>query len=326
MIKQSIRLVSLLSLIAATSACTSSGTGPEARKDKGAAPPTGLDAAHAAYLEGDYLALGERVRDVLLDPSASELAKENAYELLDKAYEATSGRMPSAFKLAEPFEGGFQYGYIRTLGPHGPRYRAFSRFPVRDASHVSGFTLRHLPDEIVFDKKSGKGRLKIKHDTPGYEDFNIDSGWMDTLPADGVFTIRIELDDGTATEGWFIVHALAATASPELEAPVTSQSFSEPNPLIRWAPFRSPQYAAFERRTLSVYVSHEGDDAMAWDYWTWDPGDLGQVRIGKHPGASTTTLAPGDYWLSLGCGEERRFGPVRLVRSGRTDVPFHVVR
>lgn len=197
---------------------------------------------------------------------------------------------------------------------------------MRDASRVTGFTVKRLPDEIVFDKKTSKGRLQIKHDTKGYEDFNIDSGWMDTLPADGVFTTRIELDDGTVTEGWFIARALAPTTSPEMQAPSASESYSDPNPLIRWVPYRSPQYAAFERRTLSVYVSRDGNDAPAWDYWIWDPGDLGEVRIGKHPGASKANLAPGDYWLMLGCGEERRFGPVRLVRAGRTDAPFHVVR
>lgn len=313
--------------IAFLGGCTGAGT-TDTRKDppRIAAAPGALDAAHKAYLDGDFVAVSERLRDVLLDPSSSDLVKENAYELLDKAYEAQNGTLPSTYKLAEPFGRRFQYGHIRGMGPNGPHYQAFFRGPIRDASRITNITVRRLPDEIIFDKKAGKGSFQIKHDTPGFEDFNMDTGRIDHLPADGVFTTRIELDDGTATEGWFITHNLTASSSPEMRSPASAESFTVPHPPVRWTPYRSAQYAPFESRILSVYVSHEGDDAVAWDLWMRDPGELSQVEIGNHRGADKTSLAPGDYWISLGAAEERVFGAVRLVRVARTGGPFHVVR
>ena len=318
---------SLASAMALCLGCTGSGS-VETRKEppRAAAAPGALEAAHKAYLEGDFTVVTERIRDVLLDPSSGALAKENAYELLDKAYEAQGGTLPSTTKLSEPFGSRFQYGHIRGMGPNGPFYQAYFRGPIRDASRITNITVRRLPDEVILDKKTGKGRFQIKHDTPNFEDFNMDTGRIDALPADGVFTTRIELDDGTISEGWFIAHNLSASSTPDVRSPAPSESFSDPNPLLRWTPYRSAQYLPFERRILSVYVSHEGDDAVAWDLWMYDPDELGQLRIGNHRGADKATLAPGDYWIALSAGEERVFGPIRLVRSARSGGPFHVVR
>jgi hypothetical protein len=96
------RIVLGVSLVCGAYGCTGGG-GTETPKDAprtAAAPaaPGALDAAHKAYLDGDFIAVTERIRDVLLDPSSGELAKENAYELLDKAYEVQGGKLPSVFK------------------------------------------------------------------------------------------------------------------------------------------------------------------------------------------------------------------------------------
>jgi hypothetical protein len=91
--------------LAALAGCTD-GANTSARKDAPTSrAPGSLEAAHKAYLESDFLTVTERIRDVLLDPSSSHLAKENAYELLDKAYEAQSGTLPSTYKLVEPLGG-----------------------------------------------------------------------------------------------------------------------------------------------------------------------------------------------------------------------------
>jgi hypothetical protein len=314
----------------ALAGCTGSGSGAsntDTRKEPTpASVPSGLEAAHKAYLDGDFVAMTSLVRDVLVDASSSRLVKENAYELLEKAYEAQGGRLPSAFKLPEPFQGGMQYANVRATGPNGPSYSVFVRGPVHDASRIKGLTVTKLPNEIILDKQSGKGRFQIKHDTPGFEDFNLDSGRIDALPGDGVFTVHIELDDGQVIENWFIVHALAASASPELRSPVSAQSFSDPHPEIRWVPFRSPESRPFEKRNLGIYVSNETLDTVAWDFWVGEPGELGSVRIGDHAGADKTALGPGDYWMMLGTSEERMFGALRLIRGGRATTSFHVVR
>ena len=212
--------------------------------------------------------------------------------------------------------------------PHARGVGFFVWGRARDAKHLKGVTLKRLPDEIVLDKESGKGKFEIHVDEPGYEDFRLRiEKNVDALPGDGVFSLRLELDDGTATEGWFIVHALASSASPQILSPVPSATLADRNPVLSWMPFRSPEYAAFEKRTLSMWLGREGDDKDAWSFWSGGPGaDIRGVRIGMEEGGTKTTLAPGDYWLSLQANEERVFGPVRILRGSRTSQPLSIVR
>jgi hypothetical protein len=312
----------VIGCIALATACTGAEKKEDAARETRVAP-SALIAAHEAYLGGDFVAMGERVRDVLLDSTSEPLAKENAYELLDKAYEANGGKLPAAFKLPAGFKGTMQFAVVHGANARSQYWRVFSRGPVKDASTIKNFTVKRLPDQVVLDKATGVGTWEVKHDTPGYEDFNIDSKWLDEPPKDGVFTVRIELVDGTVSEGWFIGRSLTSSATPEVRSPL-QQAFKDPHPPVLWTPFYSPEYKPFEWRTLGIYVSGPGD-VVAWDFWTGEPGDLGAVRIGDHPGEQKASLAPGDYWMMVGMGEERRFGPVRVIRSSRTDGSFHVV-
>jgi len=301
---------------------------PDSRRAPGAVlVPGALQAAHEAYLDADWPTMGERLRDVLLDPSAGELARENAYELLDKAYEVTSGRLPSRFKL--PPEVQFiTYGQMHDINAGGPREAIFLQARMRDASHVTAVTLRRLPDETLIDTKAGKGTCKILHDEPGFEDIKIEVV-MAELPADGVLTLRIERDDAPPTEGWFIARDMTSSAVPLVRSPTASSSSTERNPVMSWVPFRSPQFAAYERRSLYIGVSGDEETngkSLEWDFWTAEAGELAQVRIGDHPGTQKLTLDPGNYWAMLGAIEVRRFGPVRLERVSRRGGPFHVLR
>jgi hypothetical protein len=181
-----------------------------------------------------------------------------------------------------------------------------------------------LPNEIVLDKKAGKGTFEVEHDTPGYEDFTLDSSGLDSLPGDGVFTLHIELADGQVVDQWFIVHGLAASTSPDVQSPVSAQTFSDTNPQVRWIPYQSPEYRPFERRHLGIWLSNEADDT--WGFYSGHGGELGSVTIGDHPGVEKKRLAPGEYWVAVDGHELRSFGALRLVRTGRRLVSFHVVR
>jgi hypothetical protein len=271
--------------------------------------------------------MGDRLRDVLLDPGAGELARENAFELLDKAFEVTGGKLPSSFKLPAGYEL-FLYGQMHDQNAGGPRNAVFLQFRMRDVSHVTGVTLRRLPDETVIDRKPGEKNYRIDRNEPGFEDVKIEVV-LPELPADGVFTFRIERDDAPPTEGWFIGRGMTSSAVPEVRSPVPGTSYAERNPVMSWVPFRSPQFSDYERRSL--YVSVSGDEeasgkSLSWSFWTGEPGELAQIRIGDQPGARKLGLEPGNYWALLGCVERRSFGAVRLERVSRRGGPFNVVR
>ena len=305
---------------------------PDARRAPGAlshraAPSGALQAAHEAYLDADWPTMDERLRDVLLDPAAGELARENAFEVLDKAYEVTSGRLPSGFKLPPDIQF-VSYGHMHDIDAGAPRDAIFFQARMRDASHVTGVGVRRLPDETLIDTGAGKGTCKIVRDEPGFEDLKVEIV-MAELPADGVFTLRIERDDAPPTEGWFLARGMTSSAVPEVRSPVSSRSFTERNPVMSWVPFRSPELTPYEQRNL--YVSVSGDEetngkALEWDFWTADVGELAQLRIGDHPGTPKLALEPGNYWALLAAIEVRRFGPVRLERVSRRGNPFHVLR
>lgn len=287
--------------------------------------PGTLQSAHEAYLDGDFLAVGERIRDVLLDTGSSDAVKQNAFELLDKAYEAQKGKMPSRFVLPTGFEG-IKYSAVRGMSEQGPFFRISLYGHTRDSSHLKSVVVRRLPDETVLDTTPGKGKdaLKLKHDKEGYDTFIVERV-MQILPADGVLSVRFELDDGTVTEGFFITRGLTPSTSPEIRTPLSSSTISETHPIVSWVPFATPESAPYESRTLSVYLSREGASGAAWDFWTQGYGDLAQVRVGDHPPAAKTSLLPGDYWLNVSCGEGRWFGPVGVFRGGSTISQFHVV-
>jgi hypothetical protein len=325
-----------LSLIASVCALSAACTAPQSGQPAGEAPPSSpsptsapgaLQAAHEAYLGGDFIAVGERIHDVLLDPSSGELAKDNALELLERSFAAQNGKLPARFALPDQI-GGMELGLMKGQAAHG-EYRAlylFVRVRAGLASRVTNITVRHLPGDLLLDKASGRGKIKLRHDKPGFEDIVLEAINVESLPADGVFSIRVEIDGAPVMDSWVLGSKLVATTTPEIASPAPSESLADENPTVRWTPFHSPEHAPFEDRTLSVYVHDPKANKAAWDLWTDRPGDLAVLRIGDHDGTAKTKLAPGSYWLAFTAGENRSFGPVTLARKSQAGLPFNVVK
>jgi hypothetical protein len=321
-----------LAALLGSGACATRGDSGAPAPERASTPTTSpagtsatLAAAHEAYLTGDFVGMGERIRETLLDPAASPSERENALALLDKAYEKNAGKLPSRFVLPAQVEN-VKLAATFSRSRNDTHSNVFLWMQVQEgfAAHVSSMTVRRLPSETLLDMKAGPGRLAVQHHRPGFEDLVLEATNITTAPADGVYAIHVGLDDGREVDGWVVGRGLAASATPEVLSPAPSTVIAGPHPEVTWKPFTSPQYAAFEQRSLSVYVHDEGRQKTAWDYWVANPGDLGSVRIGSPPGAPVGKLEPGTYWLALTASEERKFGPVRLSRSSQTGVPFHV--
>jgi hypothetical protein len=313
-----------LVVFAMACACSSKTAGTDAPPAAAPIVPQSLMAAHQAYLDRDFLALGDRLRDVLVDPSASRLVKENAFELLEKAYQTNQGKLPSSFKLPDGCSS-MQLGYFHVETPNGPHYEVHARVLAKDASHVTRFALRRLPDETVLDGQPGNDHLIVRRDpaarAAGVEEVIINSGPIETPPDDGVVSIRLELDDGSATDGYVITRKLAWTASLDIRVP---ESTSDPQPVIAWRPLM-PEYAGDNARGIVIHVMHREDGSVAWEYFTKKPDGPNEVRVGAGGFPDKARLAAGDYLTDVSAGEERMFGPVTLVRLTRAVRPLRVV-
>lgn len=315
-------LFPLISSVISLSACSSSEPTTIAPPSETRATPSALEAAHEAYLRNDWLGMNDRIHDVLLDRASTELVKENAFELLDKAYEATKGNLPSRTTLPPGIQV-ITLGSMRGQNAHAI-YRTIYLYVKLDrglGKHVKDMTVRTQPDNaVVLDRASGVGRLQITEQ--GAE--NVDEAILEAkdVPAampDGVATLRISLDDGRELDTWVLIRGMSSSASPEVATPAQSQTFTDPSPTFVWTPFKSPEYAPFEYRTCSFYIHDEQVKQPAYDRWTMVHGDLGQMKVEKK-------LAPGSYWLALTLGEDRKFGPINLARTSQRGVPFSIVR
>lgn len=291
------------------------------------AAPGALAAAHEAYLAGDFLTVGDRIRDVLLDPTSGDLAKANALELLDKSYEATKGALPSRFAFPAEVRG-MELGALNGQSPSGP-YRSFYlwvRIPENLMARMTNLTVTRLPDAVLLDRVSSRGTMTTRHEKPGYIDVDFALNNLDTLPTDGVFSVRIEIDGAPLLDTWLLASRLVASTTPDVLAPTAAASLTDENPIIRWTPYRSPESGSFEQRTLSVHIQDSKAKKAAWNLWLNDATGVATVRVGDHPNAPATKLAPGPYWLALTEGENRSFGPISLARRAQAGLPFNVVK
>lgn len=289
---------------------------PETRR----ATPSALEAAHEAYLRADWLTMNDRLRDVFVDRASTELVRENAFELLDKAYEATNGNLPSHFTLPPGFQT-ITLGSMR--GQHAwATYRTIFLYVKLErglGARVKEMSVQALPGTKVLDRATGIGELRLTpQPAEKADEVVLEAKNVEAALADGVAQIHVSLDDGREVDTWVLARGLASSASPEIATPAPSATFDDPSPTFEWSPFHSPEYAPFESRTLSVYVHDEQTKSAAFDRWTANPGDLSRMKVEKK-------LAPGSYWLALSAGEVRKFGPIHLARTSQRGVPFSIV-
>lgn len=281
-----------------------------------------LTAAHNAFLEGDQLTMVKRVRDVLADKSADPMAKDNARELLEKAYETTSGKLPSDWTLPSGFEP-IAYKQVRQEKEDGPQLRVRLDGRVDDVKRLKGLALLR-GTEVLLDSQANIGRYFAGGpDADGMIYFSLESRDLQAYPEPGIMTLRLTLADGSVTEGWFIADRLASSASPVITEPGDSVSMKSANPTVKWLPFRSPEGAPYEHRNLILWLSRRNDDGSYANAWSSSSaaGDRTDARLGGPAG-----LADGDYALDLVYDESRRFGPMKLVRRSSRVVSFHVTR
>jgi hypothetical protein len=318
-----------LLLALAASACTDRRA--DSTRDIRPAPadaPPALTTAHEAYLAGDYVEMGERLRDVIVDPRAGELAQDNAFALLESAYEATRGQLPARTALPS-FVRSITLGVMNGTHQSAPHRMFFLNMRLSEGrlAHLKDIRVTRLPSEPLLALADKRGWFRVNHDEKGVENISIDVRRLEVLPERGAFSIQVVFDDGPGIDTFVLANKLVVSAQPEVTSPDVGQVFKDPHPEIAWRPYRSPELAPWEQRTLWVSVSRENGDASigAWSFYKFEAGELGSVHVGD-PGTPSATLEPDSYWATVLCAEERTFGGVRLSRMTQTARSFSVLR
>lgn len=322
-IKHSLGLLALTVLV---SGCKSSPISEDIQEPVLRAPA--LTSADNAFLEGDYVTMGKRVKDVLVDKDVDSMAKDNARELLEKAYEATNGKLPADWALPAGFEP-IAYKQVRVDQPDGPRLRVRLDSRVDDAKRIKDLVLRR-GTEVLLDMHAPSSKWYAgAPDRDGLVYWSLESRDLPSFPEPGLMTLRLTLADGAVTEGWFVSDRLASSATPFVTEPQDSASVKTGHPVLKWLPFRSPENTSYERRGLIIWLSRREDDGSYSNPWrsfgTYPDRTEATIGAGGE-GSPEVELPNGDYLVDVTYDESRRFGPMVLGRRSTRRLSFHVAR
>lgn len=316
------RTIAPLLLLSLASACTDgrATSAPGAAQPAPSDAPPALAKAHEAYLAGDYVEMGERLKEVLADERTGELARDNAFALLESANEATKGKLPARAPLPT-WLNGMSFGVMNGSVPFNAHRLVFLKLRVAEgsAAHLKDIRVTRLPNEPILGLAEKRGGLHVSHGSKGFDDISFDVRNLDVLPDRGAFTIHVEFDDGRSVDTFVLANKLVVSAQPELTSPAPGQVFKEPRPEIAWRPYRSPELSPWETRALAVGISREPTNAPVWDFYKDEPADLASVRVDP-------AFEPGAYWINMMFMESRSFGGVHLTRMTQQGRPFDVVR
>lgn len=279
------------------------------------APPS-LQQAHDAYLAGDYLLTARHIKSTLLDPTSTDVAKENAYELLDATYVATNGKIPSGYKLPTAVKHvvfGVQHGESK-FGPYRSVH-LWARVPMDFASKVTELRVDRADGTTLMKNGMPNTTFEVKGENK--DEVALRLNGVDAPLPDGVYSIHISMNAAPIVDTYVIARHLESSAAPTVTSP--GAVITEGAPTVKFAPFHSPEFADYEARSINFYVEEKDTHTVRWTKWTGSPDDLNGTATGE-------PLKSGSYWLAVSASERRSFGPIELDRSSQTGIPFDVVR
>ena len=293
-------------------------------KDNGA-----LAQAQAAYLRGDLVKMTSEMKAALMAQPTDPVVRENVLALLKKTYESRCGQgVPADWRL--PDEIGKMKISVRRKEKDTSEY-ALKVFGNNARLHlIKQLRVTRYPDQVVLDKQAGIGEWSEEAGKNGEDPEYTLQGRKSRQPVPaGLYLLRIELTNGKATDGWFLIDdELNSSATPDVATPAIGETFQTGNPTFRWTDFRSPQYRACERRSVWLGVSRAEPPNYDWDekwsFWA-DAPSFEDISVGSSSnGTSIGKLDAGRYIFVIDFHERRWFGDIQIGRDSVTTRPFSV--
>lgn len=285
-----------------------------------------LNKASAAYLAGDFKKMTVEIKNVFLAQPNDPLIKENAFELLNKAYQVSGERgIETDWHL--PSEITNMKISVRRDQNDVPKYALTIYGNLTASGMIKQLRVTHFPDQVIMDKLAGIGDFSDEEDakTPGF--FYVGNNNHEPIPT-GLYLLRVELINGKVVDGWFLIDEdMNATANPDVTAPAMGQVFQTGNPTFRWLNFQTPQYKPYETRSVWIGVSKVTSSDHNDQKWILHQNSpiLQEATIGSTvDGIGVRKLDDGRYFFQIKYHERKRFGDVLIGRDAMTTRAFSV--
>jgi hypothetical protein len=297
--------------------------------------PTEVQAAHDAFLKGDFNAMALHIRDALLAYPGDEAVLSDLLELYDKAYEIKGDQAItpdwSAPKELQWFIVSSKKKYNVSNGKQEYRINVSAGYD--KSQDLEQFQVVRYPNEVLIDRKAGLGEITVTPDpspsSPNCLDFWAAADYHAAQNPAGLYLMTLKMKGQEEVRGWFILGKTAnASESPEVLSPTPDQVLTSATPSFAWKDFVSPQYRNFEKRKVTVAVVRCCPDVTDDTWVATRKAPFTEAAVGEQiPDAEVTGLKslPSDaYVVQVTYKERRRFGSMVLSRDTSTQVPFTV--
>ena len=289
--------------------------------------PTEVQAAHDAFLRGDFAQLGVNIKKAIMAYPTDPGVREDMLELYDKAYELKGyPGIPADWSAPQ----GVTFLSVGVKKRYDPvkgtvRYRMDVYADMSKGQEVQQVQLIRFPGEVISDNSGNLGYFEAS-EQDGVPNFWLGGDYHSSPNVEGMYLLNIQIKGQEMVHGWFLVSKMNASESPVINVPTVDQTFNTTTPSFYWNDFVSPEYRSFERRRIYLSVVERKNDAKdnTWALGIRPPASSATIGAGLEGEEGAKQLKSGDYVFQVSYRERIKFGDLVIGRESSSVVPFSV--